>query len=485
MKRRKATKEESNSQTTQSPLRRAIWKIPIGLVIFYAALIIYAVTLNGVWATDHPTSFLELDWAIWSRHTFILGNVGTFQPHTVDDFQYNGHYYSALAPGTAILSLPFVVVGFLLEGGFTVYGNVMVLSELFVAITNAVATYLVYKMGTLYFKPRTSVFLAFAYAFSTISWPFATYYFQSDVSALFDLLAAFIAIKISRSEKSGFKSAFLCGLAIAAAITVDYVNAILVPVILGFLIYTKRNQRAFPRVTLAFLSASILGAVFIGLYNLSSFGRVFVSSEQLYLSSSTLLGQFGFPMYLGVILNLVTPLRGLFLFSPLLVLGVAGMQRMLGSSTYDKEALLMLSIFLGILLPYSSWYGPTGGAAFGPRFIIPAIPFLLLPVGFLIESRRERLMYWTAYGLFAFGVLINGIGGLTSALAPQQEWLSSPFLDSALPNFLRGSLDVWWIGSARSYWIVPSVLIIFSALILPFLVGLAAKKTASKVSTGS
>ena len=79
-----------------------------GAAIFLLVFLVYLLTLNSVWATDHATSFLQLDWAILAHHTFVLGTSSTFKPNSVDDFMFSGNYYSALAPGTAILALPFV-----------------------------------------------------------------------------------------------------------------------------------------------------------------------------------------------------------------------------------------------------------------------------------------------------------------------------------------------------------------------------------------
>src|SRR5271169_3597515 len=210
--------------------------ITAGLLVFSSAFLFYLLTLNSVWATDHTTSFLQLDWSIWTHHSFVLGSGSSFQPNTVDDFKFNGNYYSALAPGTAILALPFVGVGFILDGHFTVFGYALMSSEVFVALANSVAAFLVYAIGRFFFSKRTSVFLAFVYAFSTISWPFATYFFQSDVSAMFDLLAVYFAIKVTRSDGRKLSDAVLAGISVAAALTTDYVNVILIPIVLGYLI---------------------------------------------------------------------------------------------------------------------------------------------------------------------------------------------------------------------------------------------------------
>jgi Dolichyl-phosphate-mannose-protein mannosyltransferase len=443
-------------------------RITAGLLIFLSAFIIYGLSLNSVWATDHTTSFLQLDWAILTHHSFVVGTGSGFHPNTVDDFELNGNWYSALAPGTAILALPFVGVGFMLDGHFTVFGYAMILSEVFVALANSIAAYLVYAIGRFFFSKKTSVFLAFVYAFATISWPFATYFFQSDVAAMFDLLAVFFVMRITRSDDGKLRDAVLAGIAVAGALTTDYVNVIFIPIIMGYLLFSLRRKGHTRRFSLAFLLASLIGILLIGLYNEAIFGTVFHTTEQAYLNSSTPLGEFSYPIYEGIYLNLISPLRGLLVFSVFLLLGVFGYVDMLRLKKYRAEALFLLACFLGVFLPYSAWYDPTGGAAFGPRFLVSAIPFLILPAGLVIETgvRRMRVL---AFILYAVGVVINGMAGITSALAPTQNYGMFPFLSSTLPSFLSGGIDVWWLSYVHSYWPIPAVLLIALAVVLPLI----------------
>src|SRR5450759_2622130 len=98
-----------------------------GLLIFLSTLLVFAFSLNAVWSADHPTSLLQLTYAHWANHSVVLGKVGQFHPQSVDDFVYNGNYYSALAPGVPVLALPFAGLGFVLDGKFTLYGNAMLL----------------------------------------------------------------------------------------------------------------------------------------------------------------------------------------------------------------------------------------------------------------------------------------------------------------------------------------------------------------------
>jgi hypothetical protein len=441
-----------------------------GLLIFSSTLLVFAFSLNQVWAADHPSSLLQLSYALWADHSVVLGKAGQFTPGTVDDFVYKGNYYSALAPGVSFLSLPFVGLGFVLDGGFSLFGNAMLLSELFVAFCDAIAAYLVFKLASMYFTERTSAFVAFAYAFSTIGWPFATYFFESDVSAMFDVLAVYLAIRMARSGSSGLADAVPCGAALGAALTIDYLNGILVPIVSIFLLYSfRRRLGRFAEGFVGLLVASAVGVVLIAIYNQVAFGNPLLTTEQAYQHTSSLLGSFSYPLLSGLYLDLFSPLRGVFVYCPILILGAVGFDFILRRRETASEGLLLAACFVGFLIPYAMWYNAVGGEAFGQRFLIPVIPFLLLPAGFVIEAKKPGVAV-IAYLLYGVGVIFNGIAGVTTAI-PQAEAVSHfPFLTHVLPLFLKGQLDTWWWGEAGPDWWAPALLILVTALALPLVV---------------
>lgn len=437
------------------------------MLIFLSTLTVYFFCLNGVWAVDHAVSFLELDYAMWAHHSFVLGSAANFKPASVDDFKYDGNYYSALAPGTAILALPLAGLGFILDGHYNPFGYSMLLSELFVALANSAAASVVYGIGRYFFDKKVSAFLAFAYAFSTISWPFATYFFQSDVSALFCLLSVYFAIRVTRCRDGPLRDSILSGASVAVAMVVDYIDAVFLPIILLYLVLVLRERKVpLVKPALGFVASALLGIVAIASYNYASFGSPLQGSEQLYLHASSVFAEFSYPLYLGLYLNLFTPYRGLFVFSIFLLLGVFGFYDMIKESLYRREALLLLACFLGIFIPYSMWYDPTGGEGFGPRFLVAAIPFLLLPAGIVIQRGDQKLKA-LAFVLYAAGVVTNGIAGVTEAVTPTFSYGTSPFFAWTLPLLLRSGPDTWWTRYVGGDWLAPVAIIIASALVIP------------------
>lgn len=440
-----------------------------GIVIFAIAFVAFELSINGVWATDHATSFVQLDYSLWNNHSVALTNPSNVPSSSIDDFQFGGKNYSALAPGAAFLALPFMGVAFAIAGGFTPYGPVLAMSETFVSIAGAISAYLVYKMAGLYFRRSTSVFLGFVFAFSTISWPLATFFFQSDVSAMFVLLAAFLALKVGRSDGESSALSLLCGVAAGVAFTVDYVNATILPVLLVFLIIKKRSSRwSMARTAATFVLGALPGLATIGVYNFAIFGNPFVTTEQSYLGQSSLFGAFSTPLQAGLGLDLVSLSRGLFVFNPFLALGVMGyadgLRGKLGRG-HRHEMFMLLSIFLAILLPYSAWYDPSGGVSFGPRFLVAAIPFLLIPAGYIIEQAKGKLT-WIIYGAYLVGVAMNGMAALASPIPPETPSNVSPFLAYVLPNFEAGRFDTFWASSTYA-WVAGDALIIVLGAVVP------------------
>ena len=456
--------------------RRLTW----GFAVFALVLVTYLVCVNAVWSTDHTASFTQLDYAIRSSHSVALGRAGPGAPHSVDDFEYGGHIYSALAPGTPFLALPFMGLAFALAGGYTEFGPSLVLSGAFVSLTGAIAAYLVYKLGTIYFRESTAVLLGFAFAFSTTAWPFATYFFQSDVSAMFVLLAVLFAVKAARSPGPGSRFSLLAGVSAGAAFTTDYVDAVAIPVVLLFLVASKRELRASAKSALALVLGAVPGLALIGAYDYAIFGNPLTTPEAVYRGGAGVLGSFTTPLPFGVALDLVSLERGAFMFAPFLVLGLIGLTDGLRRRGVRLEMLLFLAVFVAILVPYAAWYDPEGGLSFGPRFLVPGMGLLLLPAGYVAEE-SARWLRWGVYAVYAAGAAMNGMGALVSAIPPTTPFNVSPLVEYTIPSFLAGAFDTAWPGSLLAGFVVIGAL----GILLPLLMVARARRTEGRTGLPS
>ncbi len=448
-------------------------RLTLGLVVFAVTLCIFTLTINGVIATDHSTSFVQLGYSIIYKHSVVLGNASTFHPDSVDDFAYNGSYYSALAPGTVFLALPFLAAGFALAGGYTVFGWVLLASGAFTSLMAALAAYMMYRLSRLYFRPRVAAFLAFALAFSTTVWPFAGWLFQSDVSALLVLLSVYLAVVGGRSPRRPTATWVAAGLALAASVTVDYVNLLLIPFLLAYAFASGGPEvRGRARAGVLVLLSAAVGPALVGLYNYTLFGDPFTTTEQAYLGVGSVFSSFSYPVLDGLSLNLFSPVRGVFVFAPLAILGVAGSVLALKRGERRREFLLMLSVFASVTVAYSAWYGPTGGLSFGPRYLVTGLPFALLPAGLVIEKWGRRA-WILALALYLAGVAENGLAAVVTAIPPELDWWASSLAGTIVPQFLNGGASTWWWGSSNGLGQLMAVVVIGLAALAPFALRLA------------
>ena len=98
------------------------------------------------------------------------------------------------------------------------------------------------------------------------------------------------------------------------------------------------------------------------------------------------------------------PYRGLFVFSPFLILFIIGLFFM--SKEFITEFLLVLGLFIAFLfvnaIPLIWW----GGTSFGPRHMLPVVPFLFIPIAFSLKKIKTRYIFI----LLALSILINLAG---------------------------------------------------------------------------
>jgi hypothetical protein len=362
-----------------------------------------------------------------------------------------GHFYPNKAPGTQLLAVPAYFAVFHLErllgidpdAHWPLTVNAWLTSALSVGLVAALGVALFYRVaGALGGSSSEALIATIAFAFGTIYFPHATFLMEHDVAAT-ALLAAFYLLFRIRSGLTQ-AGALRAGLAVGAAVLVTHT---LLPIVALLALYlASANAGRHPRVWLRFGAGLALPVVIGAAYDQIAFGSVWATSYQfenpLFQDHGKVLGLFGRPQLDVVALLLISPFRGLFVTSPVLLAGVGALMAWLAGTTRRAEALLFLTTGLFLVLVNSSFNGWHGGYTIGPRYLIPAVPFLALPI--LSAARRYRR---TTIGLTAVSAALMLVAtavdpqppiGIApwAAVSGRATWSYSPMTEYELPLFL-------------------------------------------------
>jgi hypothetical protein len=113
--------------------------------------------------------------------------------------------------------------------------------------------------------------------------------------------------------------------------------------------------------------------------------------------------------------SLFSPGVGLFIFSPILLTMFFSFPDFFRKNRSD--CLLLLSFF-GMVLFYHGYFQYWHGlVAWGPRYLLVIIPFLLIPLGASLEKRNKRFMFLIIITLGTLGAFFN-----TSYIIQDVSW---------------------------------------------------------------
>jgi len=361
-------------------------------------LALAAILLVGL---SYATLIQSFSWNQTSHYDLIRSlNVGRttidqYQVNTGDKAYYKGHYYSARAPGLALMALPFYdTLNFVGAESWT---------DAHVAPPNHPGDEMIYLIGLWAnvlpgllllllvwrvadrFEPGCGAAAAVALGLGTMVLPLSTLLF----SHVFSAFLGFAAFALMLKERDGPPSAMLlglAGLAVGYAVASEY-PLFFVAAVLGLYLLSRRDALTpalIARRAGAYIAGGIVGIVPLGLYNHYAF------HSWTHLAYSSIprqqKGFFGISLpSLKVLTTLLLDSRGLLTISPVLILGALGTVLLYRRSGKRAEALTIGGICLCYVGYNSGYYLPFGGGFMGPRFLTTMLPFLAFPVALALK----------------------------------------------------------------------------------------------------
>ena len=450
-----------------------------GVFSFVFPLVVYILSLQK-YAGGGGFNVIATQFSMWKYHSFSIGAQGhpleiVIGGNSPDTFLFDGKYFSDYSPGQSLVSFPFAIVGFILDGGVLKPSGFAVLSdELFLAVCAGAASFLVYRISLWYSGRLESLLAGLTLALGTAVWPFAATTYDHTATLVFSLLSTYLVMRHSRNAESDWNLVF-AGLALGVSALIDYVSMLLAFPLLAYLLVKNResDHRAWVKRLSTFIGPFLAVAGVNLVYNYVNFGSAITFPEQFFKgapksSLAGLLSRFSLASLAShVVFNLISPYRGLLLLSPVLILGMYGLYKMVTLNEYRLDSVLFISLFVMNLLPYSAWDDWDGGWSYGPRFLIYGLPYLVIPIGFVLWKNRSRLARILFAGLFSISSVLQGAGAFVGAAQPSSSnmLLYQPFAQ-AFPELQQSSLGVWWSVNSHPRLCILIVILVFAVILV-------------------
>lgn len=314
----------------------------------------------------------------------------------------DGRYYAKYGLGWSLAAAPFCALGRIIAlnlpgvtEGFATRAAVMLLNPLLTAGTSVLLFYLARRFNS----KSLAVSIALLYGVFTIAWYYAKSAFSEPLVTLL-LLGAILAI-----ERKRF---LLAGISLGGMILTRQTAVFLtIPVLLWAIFrVAKDGSGKVPQRLVKIGLPIVLGQMLVWGYNFYRFGNIL---EYGYIGIT-----WGTPIFLGLYSLLLSPGKGLFVFSPILILGVFGWV------TWNRRRdwfFLLAGLFIFQIIPHALYVDWSGGGGWGPRLLLPIVPIILLPAGNILQrwqvkvSGQLALVVLLALSLFIqiMGVSVNWV----------------------------------------------------------------------------
>lgn len=412
----------------------------IEAVLLRVSFISFAYFYQG--ADQGTAARFDLMRALVERHTLWIDGYCGY--NTADVISMFGHYYSVKAPGGSLTGLvqwviftvtlsPLAAGHEALYWALTTWLTIVFSTSLIVALASVAMYRLVVLFGA---TPGRAIVCALLMSFGTIMFPYATEMTGEPIAAACSLISFYLLASQTAEHDAG--RVMLAGASAGWSVLCDF-PALLIAAALA--LYAMRRLGPGLRL-LAFAGGAAAIALLLFTYNLRAFGNPLFFSYEAY----KLAGNSQFPEqavgFVGLTYPrrdilyriLIDPQRGLFYCNPVLILSIVGVVAMWRRQSLRSEV-LVIAFAAGAMILFNASFGASivswgGGTATGPRQIVAAIPFLVIPLAF-VPTRIN----WLFAPLALLSVLIMLIATSVEPHFPYEY--ANPVRDFATPAYLR------------------------------------------------
>ncbi len=413
-------------------------KVAIGIL---ASVMVFSISMKAKVRDTYGDAYLTLlvSQSIVQNHSLKLDRYFDEPPFDKNHHAWhekNGHIYQYFPLGTSLFAVPFVFVANLL--GSDMLTDERSLQVLLAAVASTLVFMLLYRTALFRLAPYYAVLLAIIFFLGTSLATMATALWSMDFEIVFIMLTVYLIV---RQESTGrIANPYLLGTILFSAYVSKPTASLFIAVALAWCFLSTRKKSFFLKTA---FTTVILLSLFIG-FSLIEYGQAL---PDYYLPSRLGGGTFWTALY-G---NLISPSRGILVFSPFFLLSLAGAVAYFRKIEKKQRLLFTLALFwflfhVIMISLFPHWWA---GWSFGPRAFSDGVPALFLISVLLMKSllaepgKKKRAVFLALYIIFGIAAMfINTKQGLfnkyilTWSAVPNVDENPAYIFDWRYPQFL-------------------------------------------------
>lgn len=390
---------------------------------------------------DSVMARMDLAYSIVFNHEL---DINEYHENTVDKALYKGNYYYTGGPGAPFAAAA-VLAGYRAATGDSSrspYNEwpLRLITILLVSLPAAIFAVLLFRYlirdggGT-----KAGFVVATAFAAGTVALPYSALFYPYVPATLLCFLAFVMAVRQAGAAQAEPLRIATSGFLISFATICSFEVAPLAAAVAVYQLFALGDKRRFA----FFALGAVPPAAALLVYNNACFGGP-LSFGYFHLVNkgwSNSAGEF-YAIFTKLSLSRLwgitfEPGRGLFWVCPFLILCMPGFESMFKRRELRGKAALCLIVAVAYLYLNSTFFDVQGGMSPGPKYLIPAIPFMCIPIYVWLcrTGAYGRVLF---YSLAAVSVVQMFLVTAADPHVPVE--VRSPVYAYALPMILEGCI---------------------------------------------
>lgn len=378
---------------------------------------VYAATTGGSFATD-LASYEVTRSLVESRSVAMSYNVLSTDAERGRD----GRFYAPVGIGHPLFGVPFYVAAKVASSAGVRVGKPESLAKAAVVFGSTVAAGLCVYFGCLLAwrlsgSARAAAIAAIALALASPLWVYANFGFNAPLAA-FCLTASAYGLWMGTRADSR-RALIWSGVALGYGILTRHEMFLgVIPATIWIALESRGDRRLLARRLLLFGVPVAIGAGLWMAYNYVRFGHPLdtglLRDPNVALTTPILEGLYGL---------LLSPGRSLFLYAPLTLAGLIALLRLWRRDRAAAAFLLAYPVLFLLFVAKMRHFD--GGQSYGPRYLVPIVPFLVIPIALWFRDGVSRRARAIVIGVLAVSVLVQLPGVMVDFSKTQRAYAAS------------------------------------------------------------